>query len=67
MKYKKLIDELCKQIEQVSGVHLSFFGSNGVYTCSQYCPWSYLRGYNSGRDIYLFLDGLYQGITYNNK
>ena len=67
MKYKEKIDELCKTIEQVSGVHLSFYGCNGEYSCSTFCPWSYLHGYHSRKDIYIYLDGVYSGLKYNKN
>jgi len=67
MKYKEMIDEICKKIEQVSGVRLRFFGCNGMYSCSTHSPWSYLYGYHSRKDIYTYLDGILHGLEYNKK
>lgn len=62
--YKEKMEEFCKTIEELSGVHLSFYGCNGEFSCSTFTCWSYLNGYHSRKEICIYLEGIVNGLRY---
>ena len=64
-KRKDRMAELIKQLREATGIPFSFYGSNGLYSCSGISPFNYFNGYHSQRDICLYIEGILAGMSFN--
>lgn len=61
----KRLDVLAEMLTKETGIKHSFSGSNGMYYCSDFSPFSYLNGAHYAKDVCLYIEGLLTGLKFN--